>query len=134
MCVRVCVCTYLIEIMSFHDIIQILPFDLPFHLLHVPKFSTKLAIHTEANGRSIIAWQFPKAPRPGGRLPQSDLSRHVTLAIICVNGRYIDMPSVLRVCVCLYVCVCVGVCACTLNFYRVTNENKEDEKASRCSR
>jgi hypothetical protein len=33
-----------------------LPFDLPFNLLDVPKFSTKLGKHTEANGRSIIAW------------------------------------------------------------------------------
>jgi hypothetical protein len=69
-----------------------LPLDVPFHLLVVSKFSTKLAKHTEANGHSIIAWQFPKAPRLSGRLPQFDFSRHVTLAIPCVNGRQICHP------------------------------------------
>jgi hypothetical protein len=40
-----------------------LPLDMPFHLLVVSKFSTKLAKHIEANGQGIFAWQFPKAPR-----------------------------------------------------------------------
>jgi hypothetical protein len=40
-----------------------MPFDMPFHLLVVSKFSTKLAKQTEANGRNMIAGQFPKAPR-----------------------------------------------------------------------
>jgi hypothetical protein len=83
---------------SGHDITEsrkILPFDLPFHLLDVPKFSSKdkLVIHTEDNGRSIIARQSAKAPR----LPQSDVCRHATPAIPCVNRRQIRPP--------FYVCV-----------------------------
>jgi len=91
---------------------QILPFDLPFQLFDVPKFSTKLAIHTEANGRSIIARQFQKAPRLGRRLPP--VGPKSPRDICQPLGKWeIDTTSVL--------------CVRTLNFYRVTNENKEDQ-------